>query len=62
MKKSEQAVLELEEKRRIAEEEATAIIKAKEDAEAKRLEVEELAKKNELEKELMVCVSFSVNC
>lgn len=59
LKKSEQAVLDLEEKRRIAQEEAAAIIKAKEEAEAKRVEVEELAKKNELEKEQMVCIHFS---
>ena len=56
LKKSEEAVADLEEKRRAAEEEAALIIKAKEEAETKRLEVEELAKKNELEKEQMVCI------
>ena len=55
LKRSERAVADLEEKRRAAEEEAAAIVKAKEEAEARRLEVEELAKKNELEKEQMVC-------
>ena len=55
LKKSEAAVSELEEKRRLAEEEAANIIKAKQEAEEKRKEVEELAKKNELEKEQMVC-------
>ena len=56
LKKSEEAVAVLEEKRRAAEDEAAAFVKAKEEAEKKRLEVEELAKQNELEKEQMVCV------
>ena len=61
MKKSEQAVIELEEKRRVAQEEAAALVRAKEEAESKRIEVEELARKNELEKEQMVCIPVSTS-
>ena len=54
LKKSEESVIELEEKRKLAAQEALAIVKAKEEADAKRLEAEELARIDALEKEQMV--------
>ena len=58
LKASEKTVSDLEEKRRKAEEEALAIQKQREEAEARRIAFEEEAEKNKMEKEEMV--RFSV--
>ncbi len=58
LKKSEDSMNLLEQRRKEAEQEAKQIEIAKEEAERKRVEVEEIAKKNEQEKEEMVRPCF----